>query len=74
MSTNRPDLSMTPGRQRRNADAADRVQEDVQKEETRQLNVAVPLELHREMRMRVAQEDITLKELTLRAIEAYLKT
>ena len=74
MSTNRPDLSRTPSRQRRNADAADRVQEDVQKEETRQLNVAVPLELHREMRMRVAQEDITLKELTLRAIEAYLQT
>ena len=74
MSTNRPDLRMTPSRQRRNSDAADRVQEDVQKEETRQLNVAVPLELHREMRMRVAQEDITLRELTLRAIAAYLKT
>ena len=74
MSTNRPDLSMTSGRQRRNSDAADRVQGDVQKEETRQLNVAVPLELHREMRIRVAQEDITLRELTLRAIAAYLRT
>ena len=74
MSMNRPDLSMTPGRPRRNAEAVDRVQEDVQKEETRQLNVSVPVQLHREMRIRVAQEDITLRELTLRAIEAYLRT
>ena len=57
MSTNRPDLSMAPSRRRRNAEVEDRVQADVQREELRQLNVAVPLGLHREMRLRAVQED-----------------
>ena len=74
MSTNRPDLSMTANRRRRNAEVENRVQADVQREELRQLNVAVPLGLHREMRLRAAQEDITLRELSIRAIQAYLRT
>ena len=74
MSTNRPDLSMAPSRRRRNAEVEDRVQADVQREELRQLNVAVPLGLHREMRLRAVQEDITLRELSIRAIQAYLRT
>ena len=37
------------------------------------MNVAVPLTLHREMRVRAAQEDITLREMCIRAIEAYLQ-
>ena len=73
MSTNRPDLSMAPNRRRRNAEVDNRVQADVQREELRQLNVAVPLGLHREMRLRAAQEDITLRELSIRAIQAYLQ-
>ena len=47
--------------------------QDVQREEVRQLNVAVPLTLHREMRVRAAQEDITLREMCIRAIEDYLQ-
>ena len=45
---------------------------EVQREEVRQLNVAIPVDLHREMRMRAVQEDITLRELCLQAFEAYL--
>ena len=73
MTTNRPDLSMGPNRRRRNGEAENRVQQDVQREEVRQLNVAVPLTLHREMRVRAAQEDITLREMCIRAIEDYLQ-
>ena len=64
---------MAPNRRRRNAEVENRVQVDVQREELRQLNVAVPLGLHREMRLRAAQEDITLRELSIRAIQAYLQ-
>ena len=32
-----------------------------------------PDELHREAKIRAAQEGITLKELIIRAVEAYLK-
>ena len=56
-----------------NGEAENRVQTDVQREEVRQLNVAVPLTLHREMRVRAAQEDITLREMCIRAIEDYLQ-
>ena len=37
-----------------------------------QMNVAVPVELHREMRLRAADEDITLGDQSIRAIEANL--
>ena len=55
MSMNRPDLGTTPSRRRRQAEVEERVQADVQKEELRQLNVAVPLGLHRQMRLRAAR-------------------
>ena len=74
MSMNRPDLGTTPSRRRRQAEVEERVQADVQKEELRQLNVAVPLGLHRQMRLRAAHEDITLRELSIRAIQSYLQS
>ena len=49
------------------------MQTDVQREEVRQLNVAVPLTLHREMRVRAARMHITLREMCIRAIEDYLQ-
>ncbi len=70
---NSPDLSKSPNRRRRTESAAERVQAEVQREEVRQLNVAIPVDLHREMRMRAVQEDITLRELCLQAFEAYLQ-
>ena len=68
-----PDLSKPPNRRRRTESAAERVQAEVQREEVRQLNVAIPVDLHREMRMRALQEDITLREWCLQAFEAYLQ-
>ena len=70
---NSPDLSKSPNRRRRTESAAERVRAEVQREEVRQLNVAIPVGLHREMRMRAFQEDITLRELCLQAFEAYLQ-
>ena len=52
---------MGPNRRRRNAEVEDRVATDVRQEELWQMNVAVPVELHREMRLRAADEDITLE-------------
>ena len=37
-----------------------------------QFNVAVPVELHRKMRLRAADEDITLGDQSIRAIETNL--
>ena len=69
---NSPDLSKSPNRRRRTESASERVQAEVQRDEVRQLNVAIPVDLHREMRMRALREDITLRELCLQAFEAYL--
>ena len=41
---NSPDLSKSPNRRRRTESAAERVQAEVQREEVRQLNVAIPVE------------------------------
>ena len=63
---------MGPNRRRSNAEVKDRVATDVRQEELWQMNVAVPVELHREMRLRAADEDITLGDQSIRAIEAKL--
>ena len=68
-----PDLSKQPNRRRRNEGAAERVQAEVQRDEVRQLNVAIPVDMHREMRMRAVQEDVTLREWCLQAFEARLR-
>ena len=63
---------MGPNRRRSNAEVKDRVATDVRQEELWQMNVAVPVELHRKMRLRAADEDITLGDQSIRAIEAKL--
>ena len=68
-----PDLSKSPNRRRRPESTAERVQAEVQKEELRQLNVAIPVDLHRKMRMRAVEEDITLREWCLKVFEASLQ-
>ena len=74
MATNNPDLGMTPNRRNRrglaSTPAADPVREDVQQEEERQLNVSVPLGLHRQIRILAVQEDISIKEWCIRALWA----
>ena len=73
MTSNNADLSMQPSRRRRNQVAADAVQADVQQEEHRQLNVAVPVQMHRQIRVRAAQEGITVREWCMRALEISLE-
>ena len=70
---NSPDLSKSPNRSRRTEGAAERVQAEVQRDEVRQLNVAIPVGLHREMRMRAFREDLTLRAWCLQAFEAQLQ-
>ena len=76
MTTNNPDLGMTPNRSNRrrsNATTADPLRADVQQEETRQLNVAVPVQLHREIRVLAAQEGIAVRDWCIRALTAYIE-
>ena len=74
MTTNNPDLGMTPTRRNHrglaSTPAVDPVREDVQQEEERQLNVSVPLGLHRQIRILAAQEDISIKDWCIRALRA----
>ena len=51
--------------------AADAVQEDVLREETRQLNVALPMELHQRLKVAAVQEGISVREWTARAVLYY---
>lgn len=76
MVTNNPNLGIPPNRPNRrgvNSAATDSVREDVQQEEVRQLNVAVPVELHRQIRVLAAQEDIPVREWCIRALTAYIE-
>ena len=76
MVTNNPNLGMPPSRSNRrgrNSAATDSVREDVQQDEVRQLNVAVPVELHRQIRVLAAQEDIPLRDWCIRALKAYIE-
>ena len=76
MTTNNPDLGMSPNRSNRrrsNTAASDQLHTDVQQEETRQLNVAVPVQLHREIRVLAAQEGIAVRDWCIRALTAYIE-
>ena len=58
-------LNRRPERQRSGrGSAADAVQEDVLREETRQLNVALPVELHQRLKVAAVQEGISVREWT----------
>ena len=60
-------LNRRPERQRSGrGSAADAVQEDVLREETRQLNVALPVELHQRLKVAAVQEGISVREWTAR--------
>ena len=68
-----PDLSRRPSRRRNNEAAVERVQAEVAKEELRQLNIDVPVELHRALRRRAFEEDVSLREWCIRALGAALE-
>ena len=58
-----PDLNRSPDRRNRSNQAAvERVTAQVKEEELRQLNIKVPVELHREMRRRALDQDLTLRD------------
>ena len=67
-----PDLSRSPSRGGRNEELPQRVQAEVEKEELRQLNIDVSVELHRALRQRALDDDVSLRELCIRALEAAL--
>ena len=67
MVLNRRPERQRPGR----GSAADAVQEDVLREETRQLNVALPVELHQRLKVAAVQEGISVREWTARAVLYY---
>ena len=65
-------LNQRPDRQRSGrSTAAHAVQADVLKEETRQLNVALPVELHQRLKIAAVQEGISVREWTARAVLYY---
>ena len=65
-------LNQRPDRQRPGrSNAADAVQQDVLREETRQLNVALPVDLHLQMKVAAVQEGISMREWTVRALRYY---
>ena len=59
------------GTTQRVAYATKRIQEDVLREETRQLNVALPVELHQRLKVAAVQEGISVREWTARAVLYY---
>ena len=67
-----PDLSRRPNRRRSNEAAVERVQAEVAKEELRQLNIDVPVDLHRALRRRALDEDVSLREWCIKALEEAL--
>ena len=67
-----PDLSRSPLRGGRNEELPQRVQAEVEKEELRQLNIDVSVDLHRALRQRALDDDVSLRELCIRALEAAL--
>ena len=52
----------------------DPVQADVRQKETRQLNMAAPVQMHRQLRVRAAQEGVTVREWCIRVLEVSLET
>ena len=67
-------LNQRPDRQRSGrSSASGAVQADVLREETRQLNVALPVELHHRLKVAAAQEGISVREWTARALLYYFE-
>jgi hypothetical protein len=65
-------LNQRPERQRGGrGSASGAVQADVLREETRQLNVALPVELHHRLKVAAVQEGISVREWTVRAVLYY---
>lgn len=65
-------LNQRPERQRSGRGSTpSTVEADVLREETRQLNVALPVELHHRLKVAAAQEGISVREWTARAVLYY---
>ena len=65
-------LNQRPERHRAGrGSASGAVQADVLREETRQLNVALPVKLHHRLKVAAAQEGISVREWTARAVLYY---
>ena len=65
-------LNQRPERQRTGrGSASGAMQADVLREETRQLNVALPVELHHRLKVAAVQEGISVREWTERAVLYY---
>ena len=65
-------LNQRPERQRTGrGSASGGMQADVLREETRQLNVALPVELHHRLKVAAVQEGISVREWTERALLYY---
>lgn len=65
-------LNQRPERQRTGrGSASGAIQADVLREETRQLNVALPVELHHRLKVAAVQEGISVREWTVRAVLYY---
>ena len=65
-------LNQRPERQRAvRGSASGGMQADVLREETRQLNLALPVELHHRLKVAAVQEGISVREWTVRAVLYY---
>ena len=65
-----PDLNRSPDRSNRtNQAAVERVTAQVKEEELRQLNIKIPVEMHREMRRRALDQDLTLRDWCIQVFE-----
>ena len=65
-----PDLNRSPDRSNRtNQAAVERVTAQVKEEELRQLNIKIPVEMHREMRRRALDQDLTLRDWCIKVFE-----
>lgn len=57
---------------RRSNDAKARALDEVIKEDTKRLNVDIPVSLHTRLKMRAAEEGTTIRILTQKVLETYL--
>ena len=58
---------------RRNSTSKTRALQDVVQEETTRLNIDLPLSLHRQVKIRAAEEGGTMTGIVAQALDAYLK-
>ena len=57
---------------RRNSDAKEAALDEATKEETKRLNLDVPISLHSQLKVQAAQEGRSMKELVMSALDQYL--